>query len=307
MENNQYFDENGHLNDAGVTLWVDALRLQREADLPDALQEHLELCAECRVSVFEYYEFKREDDIAELANHPYFTQLDKARANATPVVSIDKRKTAQTTQPLRKRLAVAASIVVLLVAGWWIAQNIGGNNQKKDIISNNQDTTQTPAGQKDSSKDNTEKKIANNNTTPKQDTDTPKTKEKSKKQPEKKQEEKIQEIQNNPVFSEAIAYLDNKIANKGATRGQEVPSPALDANYSNGQGILFEWKSGVADQYRLKIMTNKTQNTPKTIEINGGLSQYKLTGLKTGKYYWQLFKVTQGRSKSVGLGRFIVK
>ncbi|OJJ16822.1 hypothetical protein BKI52_33500 [marine bacterium AO1-C] len=306
MENNQYFDEDGHLNDAGVMLWVDALRLKREADLPEALQEHLELCAQCRISVFDYYEFKREDDIAELANHHYFAKLDKARANAAPVVSINERRTQKTTKSLQRRIAVAASVVVLLVAGWLIVQNLGGNPQKKDIISGNQDTTQTKPLTKDSSGNN-EKKLANNNTPSKKGTEDKKQNQGSEKQPDNKQEKKTPEIQDNPVFSEAIAYMDAKIANKGATRGREVPSPTLDANYTVTQGVSFAWKSGVADSYRLRVMTSKTQNTPRTIEINGGLSQYKLTGLKAGKYYWELFKVTQGRTKSVGLGRFTVK
>jgi len=314
MENNQYFDEEGHLNDAGVTLWVDALRLKRETDLPEALQEHLELCAECRVSVFDYYEFKREDDIAELANHPYFTQLDQARANAAPVVSINERRVKNTnTSPakpgfanLQRRLAVAASIVVLLVAGWVIVQNLGGSNQKKGIISGNKDTTQTKPFKEDSA-NNTEKKLADNNTLPETETEGKKKEPSPEKQPNKTQEKKTPEIQDNPVFTGAIAYMDAKIANKGVTRGKDVPSPTLDGNYSSAAGVLFEWKSGVADGYRLRIMTSKTQNTPQTIEINGGLSQYKLSGLKTGKYYWELFKVTQGRTKSVGLGRFTVK
>jgi len=306
MENNQYFDEQGHLNDAGVTLWVDALRLNREADLPEALQEHLELCAECRVSVFDYYEFKREDDIAELANHPYFTQLDRARANATPVVSMNERRAKKANTSIQRRLAVAASVIVLLVAGWLIVQNLGGNNQKKDIISENKDTTQTKPFTEDST-NNMETNVANNDAPSPKETEKKKQGQGSEKQPHKQPEKKTPAIQDNPVFSEAIAYMDAKIANKGATRGKEVSSPTLDGNYSNGAGVLFEWKSGVADGYRLRIMTSKTQNTPQTIEINGGLSQYTLTGLKTGKYYWELFKVTQGRSKSVGLGRFTVK
>lgn len=312
MENNQYFDENGHLNDAGVTLWVDALRLKREADLPEALQEHLELCKDCRVSVFEYYEFKREDDIAELANHPYFAQLDAAQANETPVVSINKNTNKEKAQPtktvsLQRRLAVAASVVVLLVAGWMISQNLGGNKSNNGVISGKNDTTQR---QKNKTDKNTEKSLAENKNSNNASKDTTSDKEQQDKTKEDKKEDKPKEDRPqeiNPVFSEAIAFMDAKIAKKGATRGRDVPAPALDANFANGQGVLFEWKTGTADAFQLRVMTNKTKNNPQIIKINGGLSQYKLSGLKPGKYYWELFKVSQGRSTSVGLGRFTMK
>jgi hypothetical protein len=72
-----FLDDNHQLNDTGVLLYVDALRLNREKDLPQELAAHILHSPTDRKRVLEYYEFVKGDDIQELTPHPYF---DKKRS-----------------------------------------------------------------------------------------------------------------------------------------------------------------------------------------------------------------------------------
>lgn len=301
-----FFDENGHLNDAGIVLWSDAMRLKRELELPEDMQEHLELCSQCRTNVFDYYEFKREDNIAELANHFYFdkkaTSQESNHATDTPVRKIvaDNQQTPAKTISLQRKLSVAASIVVLLVAGFWAIRSLDKpNNGHQHNISGN--TTTDSAKKTPSIKDiseNTNKGLAQN---------TPPTKDSAKEI--KKENKEVKEVIQtpNPVFDDAIAFLDQKIARR--TRGNNVNSPQQGTEYASGQAILFQWKNGqVADAFELRLFTKNTQGTPQIIKIKGDVGQYNLRQtLKNGKHYWRLFQVNQGRKQEVGLGSFTIK
>lgn len=63
-----YFDERGHLDEEGVALYVDALRLERTERLPEALREHVAGCQECRVDVTGLYSLLADQPIE--ASHP---------------------------------------------------------------------------------------------------------------------------------------------------------------------------------------------------------------------------------------------
>ena len=299
-KHSNFFDEQGHLNDAGIMLWADAMRLQREDDLPEALKEHLELCSECRMSVFDYYEFKKDDDIAELANHFYFDKKPTEQATTTTVRPI-AASTKKRIGLLPKRMMVAVSVVLLLATSVWVVQNIDKN----------------PAVNTELARDNTATKPSN--TTTKENTQTkpaPKTVTEKKTGADKKATENSQpkaiEVAKNPpapVFDEAIAFLDQKIQRTNRNRGNEkVNSPQQGATFAIGQAIGFKWASEAADAFELRVFNKNTQGTPQIIKINGATSQYQFAQkLKSGKHYWRLFKVNQGRKKEIGLGSFQIK
>ncbi len=71
-----FFDDNNELNDTGVLLYVDALRLNREKELPGELTTHILHSSSDRKRVLEYYEFVKDDDIQELMPHPYFDHIN---------------------------------------------------------------------------------------------------------------------------------------------------------------------------------------------------------------------------------------
>jgi len=49
------FDKNGHLNDLGVSGFVDALRSGKVAELPRELIAHVEVCKECKKAIMQLH------------------------------------------------------------------------------------------------------------------------------------------------------------------------------------------------------------------------------------------------------------
>ncbi len=69
MRKEQYFD-GSHLTDAGISLCVDALHLDRMSLLPDGLMAHLQSCAVCRNEVMDIYSATSGTDYRALGAHP---------------------------------------------------------------------------------------------------------------------------------------------------------------------------------------------------------------------------------------------
>ncbi|MCU0443313.1 MAG: WD40 repeat domain-containing protein [Microscillaceae bacterium] len=73
----RFFDAEGHLNDSGITLYVEGLKLDRTKELPEELQEHLDECAHCQYEVMDFYQLMKEEDVSQLTTHPYFDRPQK--------------------------------------------------------------------------------------------------------------------------------------------------------------------------------------------------------------------------------------
>jgi len=76
----ELFDAEGHLNDEGIALYVDALILSRLNQLPPEVIDHLEECMKCKHEVTELHSIQKEVNYANLGPHPYFDHL-KPRNN----------------------------------------------------------------------------------------------------------------------------------------------------------------------------------------------------------------------------------
>ena len=63
-----HFDEHGHLNEEGVALYVDALKLERTNRLPEAIRAHVAGCQECRVNVTGLFSLLAEEPLT--GSHP---------------------------------------------------------------------------------------------------------------------------------------------------------------------------------------------------------------------------------------------
>ncbi len=73
-EPKQFFDENGHLNDSGITLYVEALALKKTHALPKDVLKHASACPSCQSEILDFYQFMKEDDWSEdlAQSHPFF-------------------------------------------------------------------------------------------------------------------------------------------------------------------------------------------------------------------------------------------
>ncbi len=68
MKGSIHFDERGHLNEEGVALYVDALKLERTGQLPEALRAHVAGCQECRANVTGLYSLLANEPVED--SHP---------------------------------------------------------------------------------------------------------------------------------------------------------------------------------------------------------------------------------------------
>jgi hypothetical protein len=63
-----HFNERGHLNEEGVALYVDALKLDRTDRLPEPIRAHVAGCQECRANVTGLYSLLAEEPVE--SSHP---------------------------------------------------------------------------------------------------------------------------------------------------------------------------------------------------------------------------------------------
>jgi hypothetical protein len=79
--NSDIYFNNGHLNDEGIALYVDALILNREGILSIEIHEHIQICHQCKEEAFALYAVMQKDNIIQnTVNHPCF---DESRVDTT--------------------------------------------------------------------------------------------------------------------------------------------------------------------------------------------------------------------------------
>ncbi len=66
----KYFDEEGHLNTIGRTLYADAMQLEKVEKLPDSLQQHVNDCSFCSSLIVVLYDAIAELNYSDLPSHP---------------------------------------------------------------------------------------------------------------------------------------------------------------------------------------------------------------------------------------------
>ena len=76
------FTGGGHLNEEGVALYVDALKLERTEELPEEIRIHVAECHECRKEITGLFALLADADYDQATAHPFFTRAS-ARAGWT--------------------------------------------------------------------------------------------------------------------------------------------------------------------------------------------------------------------------------
>ena len=69
-----YFDEESHLNQKAQALYIDAMKLNRLAEIPKEIYEHAQNCSYCTVELYELYEALEGVNYAELGKHPWLDE-----------------------------------------------------------------------------------------------------------------------------------------------------------------------------------------------------------------------------------------
>ena len=69
-----FFTAEGHLDENGTSLTVEALMLDRFGSLPGAVTAHIEECHECKEQIMGLFDIMKEQPIDRTLPHPYFDQ-----------------------------------------------------------------------------------------------------------------------------------------------------------------------------------------------------------------------------------------
>lgn len=292
-----FFDDNNELNDTGILLYVDALRLNRESELPEELVEHILNSPSDQKKIFEYYEFVKDDDIQELLPHPYFDK--KSQKNST-IVGINKTQ----------GVGIAAALL-LTMGGGYLANKYWGNdnninNVKKIALTDSSKKTDTSLPNQNQGK---VKPIAQNKKTPPSYLSS-----KEQQTTENKKQALPQAPQSNFLENQEllamhhIPYYDKQIDRLNNTRSGNIKviAPAIDDRKKN---IVFSWNSPVQDSLRLEVFTKDTEESGRRVfMIAPKDSSFTLpAGFSPSLYYWELKQLLNNRrEKRVGIGRFII-
>jgi hypothetical protein len=67
-----FFTAEGHLNENGTSLTVEALMLDRFSSLPGPVAAHIEECHECKEQIMGLFDIMKEQPIDRTIPHPYF-------------------------------------------------------------------------------------------------------------------------------------------------------------------------------------------------------------------------------------------
>lgn len=318
-------DAKGHLNDMGILLYVDALRLDREKDLPESLVNHVSECVQCKSQVIEYYQFKQDDKLSELDGHPYFDDLSNVQEGKQFFLSAS----------LKNILTIAAMLIGFLCSFYIIYQlnspQISSITAHINFDSLYKDLEKTKVNQ-------IREEISENNPTSdsitKEQSVVPREKEKipavEESVPVNPIEKKIlsgtsSNTKKSPdnLLSLHIRHWDKLIEkeHKGNYRSSEnieILYPKLDSIYKTS--VNFQWDSSLQDTLTLEIFTKESydkEEKPLVFKIAPKVTSFQLPlsvtdstmhSLEKGLYYWKLFQEIQqtGRRKRIGVGRFRV-
>ena len=78
-----YFNDKGHLTDEALSIYAEALKLDRQEQLPEALRGHLDSCLHCQEQAMALYSLIAGQDYSELGPHPTFSPGGGSSSAAT--------------------------------------------------------------------------------------------------------------------------------------------------------------------------------------------------------------------------------
>ena len=94
-----FINEDGHLNDEAVALFVDSLLLNTQDQVPEEITLHVEDCIKCKHEITDLYELQKSGDHSFMGAHPYF----------------EKKKSFQWNYFMR----IAAMLAIIAGIGYW--------------------------------------------------------------------------------------------------------------------------------------------------------------------------------------------
>jgi hypothetical protein len=107
-----FFKENGHLNETGVALYVDALKLDTVDQVPEEVRRHVEECTECKTNITGVFALLQEENYGVLSDHPTFR--------------LGKRRSLQGIPMILRIAAIVAGIGLVVALAYYLLPMGGG-------------------------------------------------------------------------------------------------------------------------------------------------------------------------------------
>lgn len=251
----KYFNQEGHLDEEGISLCVDALRLELEENLPANLREHASGCTACLQQIADLYAVTKSLDYSDLPLHPV---LEAAPSAPTGMA------TSGWFSSIGLRLGVLAIVATL---SWWALQPTSQTTAPRPDSPTQDIHTAPPAPAPEA--DSIAAPPANRPiATP---TPTPAA---SDSQPD--------------LYAANFEANDDWEALVGGTTraqgGLVINSPTPGARFAPGSTISFGW-DGLQSKLHLKIYNN--QGEPLINQFTGPNFSWKAPAIP-GLYYWSL-------------------
>lgn len=251
----KYFNQEGHLDEEGISLCVDALRLELEESLPAQVREHASGCTTCLHQIANLYAVTKSLDYSDLPLHPVLEAPPPAPAGTAP---------SRWFASIGLRLGVLAIVAIL---SWWALQPTSQTTAPQPYSPTQDIHTAPPAASP--AADSIAAPPANRPiATP---TPVPAA---SASQPD--------------LYAANFEANDDWEALAGGTTrssvGLVVSSPSPNAPFAPGSSITFIW-GGAQGKLHLKVYNN--QGEPLTDQFTGPNFSWKAP-IIPGLYYWSL-------------------
>jgi hypothetical protein len=250
MNEKELFND-AHLNEAGVTLYVDALFLSAIEKVPETILNHVEECQKCKNEILELYEICKSDPNHNFNDSSSLITPEKSRLDhSIPIF-----------------LRIAAGILLIISITFILRYGFSKIPSVNTIISNSTNDSQQTKSFNDSN-DLPDKPFGN-----KKNID---IKNKSKEQ--------------NYIAANFKAYpvFENLIKTKYRSGlSIQILTPKEGTKLSQDAPLLFSWEGEINEIFNILILNNKAEQVDLIKDIKGNKIIYP-EKLKTGLYYWKI-------------------
>ncbi|MEM1319357.1 MAG: hypothetical protein AAGG75_03825 [Bacteroidota bacterium] len=250
----KYFNKDGHLNDQGIALYVDALRKNRVEQLPDEVVDHIENCLLCHQKAIDLYAIMEASGYSEADRHPSLEPQPARRIALRPY-----------WLPAAVAAAVLLVLSVIFLTQKDLAPAAGPVIAQEDSPQNPRPPANPPAS--DSSQQE-QPPAPKELVPPRKTTPSPQA---------------PQLIAANFAVNDE---LESMVGEVYRDEGFEALSPAVGEDFAPGQPINFAWKEKTSERLYLYILNNQEKEMHKVILIS---NRFQLDlPLDPGLYYWKL-------------------
>lgn len=126
-----FFNNRHHLNDQGISLFVDALKLNRVKQVPDDIRAHVETCHRCRMEIMGLYGVVREQDYSDQGIHPFLGE------GAADFTAAEKKSTGLKAGEWKFIFRIAAVIIIFIALGLYVFWGKLSPGRSNKIIAEN--------------------------------------------------------------------------------------------------------------------------------------------------------------------------